>query len=72
MATLITTPNIADPDGFYAELIAAQDGLSDDESAAFTARLVLLLANHVGDREVIRQALTAAASAGRETEENPK
>jgi hypothetical protein len=72
MATLTTTANIADPDGFYAELIAAHDGLTDDESAAFNARVVLLLANHVGDRKVISQALTAAAKAGRKTEEDPK
>lgn len=65
--TLITTPNIPDPDGFYAELIAAHDGLSDDESAAFNARLILLLANHVGDREVLSAALAEAAAPGHST-----
>ncbi|MEM9812986.1 MAG: DUF2783 domain-containing protein, partial [Pseudomonadota bacterium] len=39
MTGLTLAPNIADPDGFYAELIAAHDGLSDEESAAFNARL---------------------------------
>lgn len=63
MTNLITDPNIPDPDGFYAELIAAHDGLSDDESTALNARLVLILANHIGDREVIRQALDAARMA---------
>ncbi|GAA4216689.1 hypothetical protein GGQ68_002926 [Sagittula marina] len=57
---LNTQPNIADPDGFYAELIAAHDGLSDEESQTVNARLILLLANHVGDREVLRAALKAA------------
>ncbi len=56
MGELNTEPNIVDPDGFYAELISAHEGLSDDESAALNARLILLLANHVGDRDVLRQA----------------
>ena len=58
---LRTDANIADPDGFYAELIDAHEGLSDDESAAFNARLVLLLANHIGSRDIISEALRAAA-----------
>ena len=57
-------PNIADPDGFYDELIRAHEGLSDDASNAFNARLVLVLANHVGDRAVLREALRAAAADG--------
>lgn len=57
---LNTDPNLPDPDGFYAELIDAHDGLSDEDSTAFNARLVLLLANHIGDRTVLRDALKAA------------
>ncbi|MGR3322397.1 MAG: DUF2783 domain-containing protein [Pseudooceanicola sp.] len=57
---LVTQPNIAQPDEFYAELLSAHEGLSDEESAAFNARLVLLLANHVGDRAVLSEALQAA------------
>lgn len=57
---LNTDPNIPDPDGFYAELIDAHDGLSDEDSTAFNARLVLILANHIGDRSVLRDALNAA------------
>ncbi|MDW4498503.1 DUF2783 domain-containing protein [Sulfitobacter sp. D35] len=57
---LNTAANIPDPDGFYADLIAAHDGLDDDESAAFNARLILLLANHIGDRAVLSEALAAA------------
>jgi hypothetical protein len=60
MPQLNTRPNIADPDGFYAELIGAHEGLGDDESAAFNARLVLILANHIGDRKVLSEALEAA------------
>ena len=58
---LNTTPNIPDPDGFYAELLSAHEGLSDDESVAFNARLILLLANHIGDRSILSEALSAAS-----------
>ncbi|MGG7568174.1 DUF2783 domain-containing protein [Rhodovulum sp. DZ06] len=65
MTELNTAPNIADPDGFYEELLTAHEGLSEEESMALNARLVLLLANHVGDRGVLRQALAAAKGAAR-------
>ena len=57
MTGLITTPNIPMQDEFYAELIRAHDGLSDHESAALNARLILVLANQIGDREVLREAI---------------
>lgn len=59
---LNTDPNIPDPDAFYDRLLAAHEKLSDDESAALNARLVLILANHIGDPETLRQALAAAAT----------
>ncbi len=58
--TLILAPNIPDPDGFYDELLQAHEGLDKQESDALNARLVLILANHIGDRDVLRQALQAA------------
>jgi Protein of unknown function (DUF2783) len=58
--TLITTPNIADADGFYAAMLAAHKGLTEAESHALNARLVLVLANHVGDLGVLDQALALA------------
>jgi len=58
--TLVTEPNIADPDGFYDELLRVHDGLTPEASAALNARLILTLANHIGDREVLRAALDAA------------
>ena len=61
--TLITTPNTADPDGFYAALLAAHKGRSVQESHAFNARLVLIMANHIGDRVVLDAALALAARA---------
>lgn len=53
-------PNISDPDGFYDELLAAHAGLDDTESDALNARLILVLANHIGDRQILRDALAAA------------
>ena len=64
MPELNTAPNFADPDGVYADLIGAHDGLSEAQSHAFNARLILILANHIGDRDVLRQALTLAGEAG--------
>ena len=59
-------PNVADPDGLYAALIAAHANLTEAESAALNARLVLLLANHIGDASVLAEALTIArASLGK-------
>ncbi|MDG1352324.1 MAG: DUF2783 domain-containing protein [Sulfitobacter sp.] len=58
MLTLM--PNLPDPDGFYDELIRAHSGLSQEQSDAFNARLILTLANHIGDRAVLTAALEAA------------
>lgn len=58
--SLITAPNIADVDGFYARLLATHRGLTEAESAALNARLILILANHVGDATVLEQALALA------------
>ncbi|MCE8509816.1 DUF2783 domain-containing protein [Ruegeria pomeroyi] len=61
MSDLTLTPNIAGADDFYAELLAAHEGLDKAESDALNARLVLVLANHIGDRAVLSKALKAAA-----------
>jgi hypothetical protein len=50
-----------DADDLYAELVAAHEGLSEPESAALDARLILILLNHIGDPAVIRAAIAAAA-----------
>ena len=60
MSALTLTPNIPGADDFYAELLAAHEGLSKAESDALNARLLLILANHIGDREVLREALDVA------------
>ena len=53
-------PNIPDPDGFYQELIGMQRELDDEQATLFQARLLLVLANHVGDRDVLREAMATA------------
>jgi hypothetical protein len=58
--TLNTDPGTSDPDELYAALIEAHQGLSHEESAVLNAKLVLLLANHVDDVGVLRQAIRAA------------
>ena len=58
--SLITTPNLSAPDDFYEALINAHQDLSVEESQAFNARLMLLLANHIGVIEVLQEALNAA------------
>lgn len=60
MAKLKTDLNISGPDDFYAALIELHRGLSPDESRRVNARLILLLANHIGDREVLAQAMQEA------------
>lgn len=68
---LQTDPNFHEPgrrffrdfspgDEFYEALIDAHNGLSDEQSEALNARLILLLANHIGDLRVLREALQAA------------
>jgi hypothetical protein len=54
------TLNLAAPDEIYNAIVSAHQGLGDEQCRAFDARLILLLANHVGDEAVIREALTAA------------
>ncbi|MBT6135931.1 MAG: DUF2783 domain-containing protein [Rhodospirillaceae bacterium] len=57
---LKTDPNIERPDDFYEALIEAHLGLSDEESRQLNARLILLLANQIGDLEVLRAAIKEA------------
>ncbi len=57
MGKLLQEPRVADPDGLYQELVAMHDGRSVEESLKLQAKLVLLLANHIGDDEVVREAI---------------
>ena len=60
MTTLNTAPNLERPDDFYAALLDAHDGLSKAESEALNARLILFLANQIGDQSILEQALKLA------------
>jgi len=61
MRQLVTDWNLGDSgDDFYAALIAAHAGLTEEESRRFDLRLILLLVNHVGDDAVIQEALLRA------------
>jgi Protein of unknown function (DUF2783) len=56
-----TSANLQDPDSFYEQLLDAHAGLSREQSELFNARLILLLANQVGDAQVLQECLRAAA-----------
>jgi hypothetical protein len=58
--SIVLSSNLRDPDGFYAALIEAHRGLSDRDSELLNARLVLILANHIGEPGVLAEALTLA------------
>jgi hypothetical protein len=59
---LETESRLPDPDVAYRALIEAHRGLSDEESAALNTRLVLILANHIADMDVLAQAISLAAA----------
>ncbi|SFT99637.1 DUF2783 domain-containing protein [Sedimentitalea nanhaiensis] len=61
MGDLNLTANIDRPDDFYEALLSTHDGLNKTQSDALNARLILILANHIGDRDVLKAALAAAA-----------
>lgn len=60
---LLTEPRLADPDAFYAALMEAHRGLDTAASRRLDAKLVILLANHIGDAAVLRQAIALARAA---------
>lgn len=60
MAQLNTQPNFAAPDDFYEHLIDAHRDLTTEQSHAMNAALVLLLSNHIGDLDIITEALEKA------------
>jgi len=55
-----TTVNLQDADAFYERLLDAHEGLSQDDSQLLNARLILLLANQIGDATVLRECIDAA------------
>ena len=63
MAKLITGPNLPSPDDFYERLIDMHRGLDEAASARVNAKLILLLANHIGDAEALDEAMRIARGA---------
>lgn len=64
MSTLQTASRFPHPDAAYEALVEAHRGLSAEASAGLNARLVLILANHIGDLAVLREALALARRSG--------
>ena len=60
---LDTSARLTVPDDFYQALIDLHRGLTDEQSELLNARLILLLANHIGDMDLLREAMAAAREA---------
>jgi hypothetical protein len=60
MSKFVTDDQTAAPDDLYQALVDAHDGLEEAESRQLNARLILLLANHIGDLEVLQEAASVA------------
>jgi hypothetical protein len=60
MSKLNTDMNLADGDATYAALVKMTEGLDDAAAQKATAKLVLLLANHIGDQDVLNEAMAIA------------
>ena len=67
MNTLNLNPNIPNGDDFYEKLLNAHERLNKEQSDALNARLILILSNHIGDMDILEQALNATKSAGQTT-----
>jgi hypothetical protein len=59
-AGLNVEPNLRDPDAFYEMLVDTHQNLSDEQSRMLNAQLILLLSNHIGDLDVLREAFAIA------------
>ena len=60
MTKLVTRSQFLNPDAAYAALVEARRGLSEEAAAALDARLVLILANHIGEMDVLDEAIALA------------
>ena len=61
MAKLVTASRFANPDATYVALVEARRNLSDADAAALDTKLVLILANHIGDLDVLSEAIALAS-----------
>ena len=60
MPKLVTAAQFANPDAAYVALVEARRGLSPEAAAALDLKLVLILANHIGDLDVLEEAIRPA------------
>jgi len=60
----VLAPNMEDPDGFYEQLLGAHEGLTTEQSFELNARLLMLLANQIGNRDLLARCIELAAGAG--------
>lgn len=60
MSKLLAASRFANPDAAYVALVEARRGLSEAAAADLDARLVLILANHIGDMDVLEEAIALA------------
>ncbi|MGH8847424.1 MAG: DUF2783 domain-containing protein [Polaromonas sp.] len=59
-STLKTSLNFQDADAFYESLLDAHSGLGREESELLNARLILIMANQIGDSRILKECLAAA------------
>ncbi|MPZ54904.1 MAG: DUF2783 domain-containing protein [Rhizobiales bacterium] len=64
MGKLVTALRFPDPDAAYVALVEARRGLTEEAAADLDARLVLILANHIGDLDVLNEAIALASQPG--------
>ena len=64
MSALDTSPRLDDPDGLFEALVEAHRGLEPDASRRLDAKIILLLANHIGELKIVRAAIAAARTVG--------
>ena len=67
MGKLITASQFPDPDAAYRSIIEAHRGLAAEASADLDARLVLVLANHIGDADVLAEAIALAQASSEQS-----
>jgi hypothetical protein len=63
MSKLETQSKFANPDAAYVALVEARRGLTEEQAAALDTRLALILANHIGDLDVLKEAIALAKAA---------
>ena len=65
MSKLETKSRFPNPDAAYVALVEARRGLSEEQAAALDTRLTLILAHHIGDLDVLKEAIALAKQSAR-------